>query len=742
VAKHQLLLVDSDPRSVRVLEVSLRKAGYSVTTAVDGRDALEKLELATPDLILTDTRLPHLDGYALVRKVKERADWALIPVVFLTSQRSIEDKIRGLELGVEDYLTKPIFVRELIARVNLLLAKRTQEGIATKQPQSSRTRFTGLLEDMGVVDLLQTFEVSRKSGVVHLDAGETHHAKIFFRDGKVVDASLGRLVGEEAVYRTLVWGSGSFEVEFCKVDADDVIEATTQHLLMEGMRRVDEWGRLLEALPPLTTVFELDANQLLERLNEIPDELNGILRLFDGSRTLMQVVDASPFEDLSTLGTISKLYFEGLLVPAGTAATDADDEVVPSEEAERPTDATALAAGGPSVVPPSPLGSVVPGRPSAAPRPSLSSGPLTVATSIAVPAPPPVATGVSAASPPAAPAALVAVASTAPSQPPASARPDTAPPADAAPETRPSAAPVPRLIVGSDPKLELREETEEDDDEDDEYEEDDEAADSEDPANSEPPSSAPSSHEGDDGLERALAANRRHSLAPRDDHDDEEAPASIDPRRAERRARLVQIVAAVVGLAAVLAVIGLLRGQGAGTKLPEPTDTSQVVPAASQRAAEPVAPPTSPAPTTPDVPSSAASSLVSAVPSASTAPSVSAAPSAAAAPSGSAAAVATLSGPMPTAPVSSGSPGVGDDASMPLQGRIMKALESNDGPRAATLARQWTAQAPGNPNAWYLRGAAEQAAGLGGQPSFRRCAQLATPDSQQAEECKALSGSN
>ena len=93
------------------------------------------------------------------------------------------------------------------------------------------------------------------------------------------------------------------------------------------MRRVDEWGRLLEALPALTTVFEVDSEELLERLNEIPDELNSILRLFDGKRNLMQVVDESPFEDLSTLSTISKLYFEGLLVPADV------EDVIPGEHA-------------------------------------------------------------------------------------------------------------------------------------------------------------------------------------------------------------------------------------------------------------------------------------------------------------------------------------------------------------------------------------------------------------------------
>ena len=70
MAKQKLLLVDADPRSVRVLEVSLKKAGYSVTTATDGLDALAKIESLTPDLVLSDTRLPKLDGYSLVRKLK------------------------------------------------------------------------------------------------------------------------------------------------------------------------------------------------------------------------------------------------------------------------------------------------------------------------------------------------------------------------------------------------------------------------------------------------------------------------------------------------------------------------------------------------------------------------------------------------------------------------------------------------------------------------------------------------
>jgi CheY-like chemotaxis protein len=324
VAKQQLLLVDGDPRSVRVLEVSLKNAGFNVTTAVDGADALAKLEYAVPDLVLTDTRLPGIDGYEMVRKLKARPEHASIPIVFLTSQKSIEDKIRGLELGVEDYLTKPIFVRELITRVHMLLARRTQERIATGP--ASRTRFAGSLEDMSVVDLLQTIEVSRKSGIARISNGK-REGIVYFRDGKLVDAELGKLRGEEAVYRALLWTGGHFEVEFKAVDNPDVIPTSTQGLLMEGMRRVDEWGRLSEQLPSLDIVFDVDHETLVERLTEIPDELNAILRLLDGRRALMEIIDESPFDDLSTLSVISKLYFEGLLVPVES------EELVPSVEA-------------------------------------------------------------------------------------------------------------------------------------------------------------------------------------------------------------------------------------------------------------------------------------------------------------------------------------------------------------------------------------------------------------------------
>ena len=102
MAKQSLLLVDGDVKSLRVLEVSLKKAGFNVTTAVNGIDALEKVETSHPDLVISDTHMPEMDGFDFCRLLKQAPAWAEIPFIFLTSEKSVEDKIRGLELGVED----------------------------------------------------------------------------------------------------------------------------------------------------------------------------------------------------------------------------------------------------------------------------------------------------------------------------------------------------------------------------------------------------------------------------------------------------------------------------------------------------------------------------------------------------------------------------------------------------------------------------------------------------------------
>ncbi len=329
MSKQQLLLVDSDAKSLRVTEVSLKNAGFSVTTAVNGVDALDKISLSAPDLVISDTKMPEMDGFELCKKLKQDKRFANIPFVFLTNDKSVTDKVRGLELGVDDYLSRPIYIKEIVTRINLLLQRREKEQLERKDPKSSG--FSGDLSDMGMVDLLQTFEIGRKSGQVRIQLGD-RSANLWFREGKIVDVEVGALSGEAAFYRLLTYNEGLFFIEFHPIDRPDRIPLSSQALLLEGMRRLDERNRLLEQLPPLGTVFDVDYKLLPEKLPTLPDEVNGLLRLFDGRRTLQQVVEASTFDDVPALSIIKRLHLQGLLLDVAQHPQKPASEAVSAEE--------------------------------------------------------------------------------------------------------------------------------------------------------------------------------------------------------------------------------------------------------------------------------------------------------------------------------------------------------------------------------------------------------------------------
>src|SRR5690606_24704521 len=222
--------------------------------------ALAHARSARPDLVLTDTDLSGINGFDLVAEIHRTPGLEHIPCLFLSSDGRIESKVRGLELGVE-YLTKPIYMREILTRVGLALDRSLRQRLQTDDTQG--TKFSGSLLEMGIVDLLQTIDVSRKSGTLTLRRG-SKEGTLWFREGTIVDAACGNLGGEAAVHRCLLWADGSFELVFGPVDREARINLGTQALLMEGMRRLDEWGRLLEQVPPLESVIEVSEDALLE----------------------------------------------------------------------------------------------------------------------------------------------------------------------------------------------------------------------------------------------------------------------------------------------------------------------------------------------------------------------------------------------------------------------------------------------------------------------------------------------
>lgn len=129
-AKKSLILVaDDDPQLLRLVTRNLQLEGYETLAASDGQQALDLLEARMPDVLLLDVMMPRLDGFSVAERVRQ---FSTVPIIIVTARGQEQDKIRGLDLGADDYLTKPFSVEELLARVRAVL-RRSQLSAATNE---------------------------------------------------------------------------------------------------------------------------------------------------------------------------------------------------------------------------------------------------------------------------------------------------------------------------------------------------------------------------------------------------------------------------------------------------------------------------------------------------------------------------------------------------------------------------------------------------------------------------------
>jgi phosphate regulon transcriptional regulator PhoB len=161
VNTNKILIVDDEPDLVELVSYNLRKDGFKVSTAPDGEDALEKVRKSAFDLIILDLMLPGIQGVELCRMLRSNPKTESIPIIMLTAKGELSDKIRGLETGADDYMTKPFSPKELLARVKAIL-RRSGEGPAKHK-------------DIHIGDLrinTETYTVIKGDTPLHLSATE------------------------------------------------------------------------------------------------------------------------------------------------------------------------------------------------------------------------------------------------------------------------------------------------------------------------------------------------------------------------------------------------------------------------------------------------------------------------------------------------------------------------------------------------------------------------------------------
>ena len=163
--QHRVLVVDDEPSIVDAVATALRYEGFDVGEATTGRAALAAVEREPPDMIVLDVMLPDLDGLEVTRRI--RASGQRVPVLFLTARDSVEDKVTGLTVGGDDYVTKPFSLAEIVARVHAVL-RRTMSEL-----QDSQLRFADVVLDE------ETHEVWRAGVPLKLTATEFNLLRYF-----------------------------------------------------------------------------------------------------------------------------------------------------------------------------------------------------------------------------------------------------------------------------------------------------------------------------------------------------------------------------------------------------------------------------------------------------------------------------------------------------------------------------------------------------------------------------------
>jgi len=237
----KLLLAEDNPL-VRDLIVKGLEPFCEVEACKDGADALLRVVDVIPDVILCDFKMPGRDGRQFVEKLPGPDATRHIPFLFMASRADIEERLRPLVDGVEDFIAKPFLIKDLVR-----VAKKVIDRLHLEKLQKKASRpgvIQGRLEEMSMIDLMQSLEMGQKSCRLVVQSKGVQ-GELYFAGGQCRDAKVGKVEGDDAVFKVVLWTAGDFEIDFNAANASKRTTTTknTTGLLMEAMRLMDEANR-------------------------------------------------------------------------------------------------------------------------------------------------------------------------------------------------------------------------------------------------------------------------------------------------------------------------------------------------------------------------------------------------------------------------------------------------------------------------------------------------------------------
>ncbi|MDX1815384.1 MAG: response regulator, partial [Thermodesulfobacteriota bacterium] len=221
-----------------LLKLRLVNEGFEVIVTERSTEALAFMEKDQPDLVIADVVMPEMDGIAMYRKMRELPGAGDTPLLFLSGKDDTKMKVEALHLGAEDYLIKPVDLKELAARIRNIIRRDKRRKTAVGAGPSQGVM--GDLRNLGIPDIVQTLHLGLKTACVVLKPGQRDEGRIYFTNGRICHCETENFAGEDAFYRLLRLQEGTFVITHGQTTKKRTVDMDEMQLILEGFRRLDE----------------------------------------------------------------------------------------------------------------------------------------------------------------------------------------------------------------------------------------------------------------------------------------------------------------------------------------------------------------------------------------------------------------------------------------------------------------------------------------------------------------------
>ena len=303
VKKSTILLAGDDPAFVDLAQ-RLKAQGFNAEHATDGNLALQLALDLKPSLVVIDAALRAIPAPRFAQILRTNRQGNDLPIVFVGADG---EEIEGFVRHRDGFFARPLNGSQLVAFVE----KHFNRVARAQQLLQQKQEVEGSLDQLGITDLLQLFGLNGKSGTLFLARG-AERGTVLLRNGQIINAHLGRVDGEKALFRLLLWTSGTFRFSPGAVSGSAKISASIEHLIMEGLRLGDEAAAQAERLPARQSRMQLTIPK--ERLPQgLRSATREILLKLESYPRVSDLLDHCPYADLQILQVLRVLREKGVI---------------------------------------------------------------------------------------------------------------------------------------------------------------------------------------------------------------------------------------------------------------------------------------------------------------------------------------------------------------------------------------------------------------------------------------------